>query len=125
MGARRLGGEGGTVSVVTAAMLVLTLVLSLAAVDLLRVLQARAVAQTAADAAALAAAQDMALRSGEDPAAAAAAYATRNGATLTSCACTPSGNEAVTEVEVVASFILLGPDRPVVARARAVVDTGP
>src|SRR5205823_13142311 len=63
----RPGMEVGSVSVLTAGILVLGAVLTLVAVDLMRALLAKARAQTAADAAALAAAQEIAIPSGQDP----------------------------------------------------------
>jgi secretion/DNA translocation related TadE-like protein len=117
-------GQAGSVSVLTAGTLVLLMVLSMASVDLLRALQAVARAQVGADAAALAAAQEMAIPSGQIPGDVAAEYAERNGGVLMSCVCEPQSSEAVTEVEVVAGFLFLGPDRTVSARARAVIEPG-
>lgn len=113
--------ERGTVSLLAAGILVLVAVLSLVSVDLLRALQARARVQTAADAAALAAAQEIALPSGRDPAEVAAEYAERNSAQLLACGCDPRSKDATVEVQAIASFVFLGPDRTVTARARAVV----
>ena len=91
--------------------------------DVATVLAARSSARTAADAAALAAAQELAFPTGADPAALAETYATGNGATLTSCACAAGGLDAVVEVGAPVGGLLLFPDdRVVVARARAVVD---
>ncbi|HYJ60802.1 MAG TPA: hypothetical protein VE032_04980 [Actinomycetota bacterium] len=87
------------------------------------VLAARSSARTAADAAALAAAQEMAFATGADPAELAAAYADRNGAELTSCTCAAGALAATVEVRApVRDLLLLPGDRVVVARARAVVD---
>ena len=72
--------ERGSVSVVVAAIVLLALVLSVGVTDVARVLVARSHARTAADAAALAVAQELALPSGTDPADVAADYAARNGA---------------------------------------------
>jgi len=101
--------------------MVLACVLCLVSVDLGRAVGARARAQTAADAAALAAAQDIAIPAGEDPAAVAARFAERNGATLRSCQCEAGSSEAIVEVGLTQSFVLLGPDRTILARARAVI----
>ena len=77
--------EQGSVSIVVAAIILLALVLSLGVADVARVLVARAHARTAADAAALAVAQELALPSGMDPADVAADYAVRNDAIVTDC----------------------------------------
>jgi secretion/DNA translocation related TadE-like protein len=109
--------------VLLAAGILVVLVLVLGVTDLGRVLIARSKARTAADAAALAAADELALPTGADPAALAAEYATRNGADLTACTCTAGTFEAVVMVEVTTGDLLLFPGvRVVVARARAVVD---
>ena len=60
--------EHGSVSIVVAAIVLLALVLSVGVADVARVLVARSHARTAADAAALAVAQELALPSGVDPA---------------------------------------------------------
>lgn len=122
-GAReRILEETGSVSVLTAGMMVLMAVLCLVSVDLLRALDGVARAQTAADAAALAAAQEIALPSEGAPGDAAASYAELNGATLVSCLCDPGSAEAIAEVELAVHFVMLGPDRTVRARARAVIE---
>jgi Flp pilus assembly protein TadG len=117
--------ERGSVSIVVAALMAVALVLAMGAADLARVLTGAARAQTAADAAALAAAQELASASSADvePADLAAAYAERNGAVLTSCSCDAGGSEAVVTVTVQVGALLLAPDdRVVTARARAVVE---
>lgn len=97
--------------------------LALGTTDLVRVLVAAQRARTAADAAALAAAQELAIPSDLVPADVAAEYATRNGAELVSCACDPGSSEAVVEVRLVVRGLTLIPgDRSVTAAARAVVD---
>ena len=93
----RRSSEAGSVTVLAASVLFLAGVLVLVAVDLLRVVQARARAQTAADAAALAAAQEIAVPAGRTPAEVAAEYAERNGGTLVSCDCAPNAREATNE----------------------------
>jgi Flp pilus assembly protein TadG len=105
-----------------AGVLLLSGVLALATVDLLRALEAKATAQTAADAAALAAAHEIALSSSDSPADAAADYARLNGATLVECSCAPGGSEAVVRVEVPVRLVFVGPDRTVIGRARAVIE---
>ena len=116
------GCERGSVSILTAGILVLACVLCLVAVDLMRALQARAQAQTAADAAALAAAQELAVPTGHDPSSLAADYASRNGATMASCKCAAGSSEAIVTVRVGVTFVFLGPARTVTGAARAVVD---
>jgi secretion/DNA translocation related TadE-like protein len=120
----RARGERGSVSVVTAALLLITVVLALGCVDVLQVLSARDRAQTAADAAALAAVQELLLPSERSPAEVAADYAADNGATLISCRCDPGSSEAIVAVERTVSLPFLGGLRTVSASARAVVDTG-
>jgi secretion/DNA translocation related TadE-like protein len=115
-------GERGSVSVLSAAVLFLAAVLTLVTVDIARVVQSEGRAQTAADAAALAAAQEIALPSGRSPLEVAAEYAARNGGTLVSCRCDPGTSEAVVAVSVQASLVFLGPDREIERQARAVVE---
>ena len=116
-------GERGSVSVVAAAVLVALLICTMGVTDLAHVLRGRAQARTAADAAALAAAQELAVSSGADPAALAAAVALRNGATLVSCVCPIGSYEAVVEVERDVSGLWLIPGTLVLnVDARAVVD---
>jgi Flp pilus assembly protein TadG len=111
------------VSIVVAAVTVLALVMSIGIADVARVLVARSHARTAADAAALAAAQELALPSGIDPAEVAAVYAERNDATLTDCICAAGTFDATVTVSIVVDgFLLATGARTVTARARAVVD---
>ena len=118
-----MSSQRGSVSVLLAAGILIVLVLVLGVTDLGRVLIARSKARTAADAAALAAADELALPSGADPAELAAEYAARNGADLTACTCAVGTFEAVVMVQVTTGDLLLFPGvRVVVARARAVVD---
>jgi secretion/DNA translocation related TadE-like protein len=115
--------ERGSVSVVMAAAVGMSLIVAMGAADVGRALIARSRAEAAADVAALAAAQELAFPSGADPSGVAADFADRNGATLMSCACAPGTSEATVRVAVpVAGFLLPLPDRDVVAAARAVVD---
>ena len=120
----RLGRrQRGSVSVVVAAVVLLALVLSIGVADIARVLVARSHARTAADAAALAVAQELVLPTGTDPADVAAWYAERNGADLTGCSCEAGTLEATVSVSVgVDGFLLVTGVRTVTARARAVVD---
>jgi secretion/DNA translocation related TadE-like protein len=128
---RRVGGrvdelhwESGSVSILTAGSLALVMVLTLVSVDLLAALRAKGRAETAADAAALAAAQEIAIPTGASPTEIAADYAELNGASLLSCTCEPGSSEAIAEVRVTAAFLFLGPDRVVSYRARAVIEPG-
>jgi secretion/DNA translocation related TadE-like protein len=114
--------ERGSVTVLTAATLLIALVLAMGCADIGRVLVARERAQTAADASALAAAQELAIPGGRDPSEVAADYATRNGATLTACDCAVDGTEATVTVTVDAGSLLLFPgERTASARAKAIV----
>jgi secretion/DNA translocation related TadE-like protein len=99
----------------------LACILCLVTVDLGRAVQARARAQTGADAAALAAAQEIAAPKDIDPTIVASEYAGRNGATLQWCRCSRGSPEAVVDVTVEVGFVLLGPDRTVEAQARATI----
>jgi secretion/DNA translocation related TadE-like protein len=118
-------GQRGSASLVVAAALAFAGVLASFSADLSRVTIARASAQTAADAAALAAAQEMIRPSGRSPADAAAEYARRSGSQLVSCACESGGTEAVVTVATEASLPFLGQTRSVRAIARAVVAAPP
>jgi secretion/DNA translocation related TadE-like protein len=119
---RGIGTERGSVTILVAVVILLGGVLALASVDVLRALEAKARAQTAADAAALAAAQEMVVSSFNDPATAAADYAQRNGAVLLACDCPAGGSQAVVHVEVRVRLVFVGSDRTVSGRARAVVE---
>ncbi|HSJ52055.1 MAG TPA: Rv3654c family TadE-like protein [Actinomycetota bacterium] len=115
--------ERGSVSIVVAAMVMTVVVLGLAGADLARVLTAAAEAQTAADAAALAAAQELFLPGELEPIDVAREYADRNGATLVDCRCERETLEAVvTVLAPIGPLVLFGDDRAVRATARAVVD---
>ncbi len=118
-----MSGQRGSASVVVAGVLASLLVLAMGAADVVRVLAARSAAQTAADAAALAAVQEQALPGGLEPAGLAAEYAARNGATLVACECEPGAFESTVSVRVPVGPLLLFPDdRAASAQARAVVD---
>ena len=118
-----MNDEDGSVSVVVAAVILLALVLSLGVADVARALVARSHARTAADAAALAVAQELLLPTGVDPAEVAARYATLNGAELTRCDCEVGTLEATVGVAmVVEGFLLISGARTVTARSRAIVD---
>jgi Flp pilus assembly protein TadG len=122
-GCHCVGSDRGSITVVTAAVIRLALICSLGVADIAKALVARAHAEAAADAVALAVAQELAFPSGRDPDGVAAEYAQRNNATLLSCVCSADGTEATVEVELpVGSLLLMPDDRTVVAWARAVVD---
>jgi secretion/DNA translocation related TadE-like protein len=120
---RRRSRERGSVTVVAAVVIGIALICTMGVADVAKALVARAHAQAAADAAALAAAQEMAVPGGSDPASAAAEYAGRNAATIVSCDCSVGATEATVRVSLpVGSLLLLPDDRTVTAAARAVVD---
>ena len=125
---RRARSEHGSVSIVAAALMSIALVIAMGAANLARVLTVAARAQTAADAAALAAAQELALPSEPDrePAEIAATFAARDDATLTACSCEAGRTEATVTVTVRVGALMLAPDdRVATARARAVVQVPP
>jgi hypothetical protein len=101
----------------------MALVVAMGAADVGRALIARARAESAADFAALAAAQELAFPSGSEPGQLAGDYAFRNSGRLLSCSCVEGSSEAVVRVAVpVRGFLLPLADREVVAISRAVVD---
>jgi secretion/DNA translocation related TadE-like protein len=115
--------EEGSASVVAVAMVGALIVLALCLVDLARVEITSARAQTAADAASLAAAQELAIPSDRAPFDLADEYARRNGGELRSCRCDTGTYEATVEVRVpVGHLFVFGDDRVVDVSARAVVD---
>jgi secretion/DNA translocation related TadE-like protein len=114
--------QRGSVTLVAAAMMAMALTFALGLADVARVLIAAARAQTAADASALAAAQELAVPTGHDPSAVAAEYADDNAAELIDCQCRVGSYEAVVTASVeVGPLLLFADDRWVDARARAVV----
>ena len=116
--------ERGSVTVLSAAVMAALVVLAMGASDVARVLHAASRAQTAADAAALAAAQVLAIdEPGPEPAELAAEYAARNDAALETCACDRGTFEATVTVRLpVGGLFLVAGDRTVRAEARAQVD---
>lgn len=118
--------ERGAISIFIATGSLLMMLLALAAADLGSMLLTRARAQTAADAAALAAVVQQApvLSQGDDPEGAARDAAERNGATLVSCECEVGATEATVAVEMVPKLAFLEGwfGRVVHATARAEVD---
>jgi secretion/DNA translocation related TadE-like protein len=116
------GDERGSVTLIVAASLAFAAIIGAFGADLTRAIAARGRAQAAADAAALAAAQELVVSSGRTPEELAAEYAERGGARLESCDCDPSANEVVVSVVMDVALPLLGQVRTVRARARAVVE---
>lgn len=116
--------ERGSVSVLVAAGVAALVVFSMGVADVARVMLAASRAQTSADAAALAAAQALALDEREpEPSALAAEYASINGAVLERCTCDPGSFAATVEVRMpVGDLFLFSDDRSVVSDARADVD---
>ena len=115
-------GQRGSVTIDAAGLLVLSLALSLGVADLARVLVASAQGQSAADSAALAAAQELALSGVRDPADVATEYAARNGASLVTCSCQEGAFLATVEVRMpVGPLLLFADDRSVTSSARAEV----
>ena len=115
--------ERGSVSIVVAGVTAIAVVMAMASADVVRVLAAASLGQTAADAAALAAAQTLAFPDGLAPEDRAREYAERNDAALESCVCEPGSFEARVVVRMdVGDLLLFGSGRSVIARARAVVD---
>jgi secretion/DNA translocation related TadE-like protein len=118
-----VNGDRGSVSVLAAGFTAALVVFALGVTDVARVLIVAAHAQTAADAAALAAAQELAMPSGLEPADVAREYAERNGAATVACECERGTFEAVVRVRApVLRLLLFDDDRVVEAGARAVVD---
>lgn len=114
--------ERGSVTLIAAASLAFAAILSAFGADVTRAIAARGRVQTAADAAALAAAQELIVPSDRPPEEVAAEYAERGGARLESCSCDPASDEIVVAVALDVELPLLGQTRTVRARARAVVD---
>jgi secretion/DNA translocation related TadE-like protein len=115
--------QRGSVSIVVAGIATFALVASLGVADVGKALVARARARAAADAAALAAVQQLALPGTGSAADVAAEYASRNGADLVACSCAPGSLEAIVEVDAPIGTLFLATDGlRVRARARAVID---
>lgn len=116
--------DDGSVSLLVAAGVAALVVLAMGVADVARVMLAASRAQTSADAAALAAAQALALDEREPlPAGLAADYASINGAVLESCICDPGSFAATVKVRMpVGDLFLFDDGRVVLARARADVD---
>ncbi|TMK84396.1 MAG: hypothetical protein E6G46_00770 [Actinobacteria bacterium] len=118
--------ERGAVSIVAVTGALVLCLGALGAADLGAMLFARARAQSAADAAALAAVTEQApvLERGSDPEQAARDEAERNGATLTRCECSVGSTEATVEVTITPRLGFLSGwfGRAARASARAALD---
>lgn len=117
--------QRGSASIVIVSALALGGILAAFSADLSRVMVARSRAQTAADAAALGAAQELLMPSAASPEEVARDLADRNGGRLISCGCDPGATEAVVTVEVEVDLPLLAQVRTVRASARAVIAAPP
>lgn len=117
--------QRGSVSLVVAASLAFAGVVAAFSADLSRVTVARSEAQTSADAAALAAAQELIRPSERSPSDVAVDFAERGGSRLVSCVCEPGSSEAIVTVERRVTLPLLGQTRSIRATARAVVAAPP
>jgi secretion/DNA translocation related TadE-like protein len=117
--------QRGSASIVVVGAIALASFVAAFSADLSRVVGAKAQAQTAADAAALAAAQELLVPSGRTPEEVARDFADRNGAVLVACRCDPGTTEAVATVELEVELPLLAQSRTVWASARAVIATLP
>jgi secretion/DNA translocation related TadE-like protein len=116
------GSEGGAAALAVPIATVLVLAAILALADLGALMVARARAQTAADAAALAAAVEIALGSPGRPREQAGRLARANGARLVTCRCPPSAGVGTVVVEVDVPFRSRLLPRPVRIAARARAD---
>jgi D-alanyl-D-alanine carboxypeptidase/Putative Flp pilus-assembly TadE/G-like len=100
-------------------------IFSLFAADASRASAARGRAQAAADAAALAAAQELVLPSGRLIADVAQEYASRHGADVVACRCAPGSDDVVVTVELEVTVPFLAQTREIRASARARVTAPP
>lgn len=114
--------ERGSASILMASALGVAAILSLLSADLSRLSIARTRAQTAADAAALATAQELIVPSSLSPTRVAEEYARRYGSELIECRCEPGSDEAVVAVQLDVSLPFFGEVTRVSAKARAVVE---
>lgn len=117
--------QRGSVSLVVAVAMGFATILASFTADVSRITVGRAKAQAAADAAALAAAQELIRSTGRPPADVASEYAGRHGASLVSCACPAGGSEAMVTVSMQVGLPLLGQSRTIRASARAIVAAPP
>lgn len=114
--------ERGSVSVVVVGVLAVGMIWAGLTVGLARVSRSSGRVQAAADAAALAAAQELLVSPTRSPARVAAAYARRNGARLLTCHCPAGASEVV--VTVAAEIPAPGGPRTARRSARAMVEKG-
>ena len=114
--------QRGSASLIVASTIGLAAILSALSADLARVAIARTRAQTAADAAALAAAQELIAPSSLTPTEVAEDYAERHDARVTECRCRLGSDEVFVAVEAEVDLPFLGGVRHVWAQARAVID---
>jgi secretion/DNA translocation related TadE-like protein len=120
-----LGTQRGSASLLVMVALSFSTILAAFASDLSRASAARTRAQAAADAASLAAAQELVVPTESTPAELAADYAARNGARLVECDCPSGGQDVTVSVELAVSLPFLGQSRTVRVSARAVVAAPP
>lgn len=116
--------ESGNASVAVIAAVAMVMVMLAGLADVTLFMLGRAKAQTAADAAALAAAAELIPGRGRDPVGVARTFAARNGARLVRCDCPLGGSEASVRVVVPLRFLSvagLGVSS-VTARAKAGID---
>jgi secretion/DNA translocation related TadE-like protein len=116
-------GERGSVAIASLAGMALVMVLLAGLGDLASFFIARTRAQTAADAAALAAAAELIPGIGTDPISQAREFASANGGRLVGCQCRLGTSEAIVTVAVPVRFTLqrIGSITDVRARAQAEV----
>jgi secretion/DNA translocation related TadE-like protein len=117
--------QRGSASIVVVAAMAMAGIVAAFSADLSGVMVSRVRAQTAADAAALGAAQELLVPSGSSPEQIAHDLAHRNGGRLVACDCAPGSTEAVVTVEVQVELPLLVQTRTVRASARAVLAAPP
>ena len=116
--------ERGSVSIVVAVALGMAAISAALIGDLGAVAAGAAETQAAADAAALAAAQELVLPSQETPGEVAARYAALHDARLVRCRCPPGGEDVVVIVERSVPLPFLGGSRTIRRAARATVAIG-
>lgn len=122
MTARSKQNDSGNAAILVLVGSLVMMVLLLALADLGIFLITRARAQTAADAAALAAAQELLPGSRTEPFEQAARFAVGNGARLVSCSCSIGERQAKVEVSVPIHFIIVGDLGVEEVRAKALAD---
>lgn len=120
---RPFRSERGNAAIVSLVGMVLVMMMLSGLGDLASFFIARTRAQTAADAAALAAAAELIPGIGADPVSQASQFASKNGGRLVGCECRLGESDVVVTVAVPVRFVLMrmGPMTDVRARARAEV----